>query len=251
MADLNKIVSFLEAELRTEEIKDYPGAVNGLQLENDGRVQTVISAVDASLAVIEEASQIPHSLLLVHHGLFWQGAKPLVGADFRKIRAAIQGELAIYSSHLPLDMHPRFGNNILFAEAIGLTKISPIMVEKGWATGVSGKWNGTRGDLILKVSAAVGRDVALCPGGTERIDSVAVITGGAGSQILKIATLGVDAFVTGEGPHWSFIEGEELGINILYAGHYATETFGVRKLGEIVAENFGIDHMFISRPGGL
>ncbi len=251
MADLQKIISFLEEELRTDEIKDYPGAVNGLQLENDGVVNTVISAVDASLAVIEEASRTPDSLLLVHHGLFWQGARPLVGANFRKIRAAINGNLAIYSSHLPLDMNLQFGNNILLAEAIGLRDIAPILEENGWATGVSGKWNGTRRGLIQKVSDAVGRDVVVCAGGDEKIDSVAVITGGAGSQVSKVAALGVDAFVTGEGPHWSYIEGEERRINILYAGHYATETFGVRKLGELVAEHFGIENKFLARPGGL
>ena len=136
-------------------------------------------------------------------------------------------------------MHPRFGNNILLAEAIGLTEITPVLEENGWATGVAGNWNGNRIDLVRKVSDAVGRDVVVCPGGSEDINSVAVITGGAGSQISKIATLGVDAFVTGEGPHWSYIEGEERGINILYAGHYATETFGVRAMGDLVADHFG------------
>ncbi len=251
MAELPEIVEFLEKELKTNQIKDFQGAVNGLQLENDGKIGQVISAVDASLAVIEEASRVPDSLLLVHHGLFWQGARPLTGANFRKIRAAIRGNLAIYSSHLPLDMHPRFDNNVLLAQAIGLKEITPVLVESGWATGVSGSWQGTRDGLARRVAEAVGREVVLCPGGVDQIDSVAVITGGAGSQVQKVAGLGVDAFVTGEGPHWSFIEAEESGLNVFYAGHYATETFGVRRLGEIIAGRFGIQCAFLPRLGGL
>ena len=128
-------------------MKDYPGAMNGLQMENDGNISRVISAVDASLAVIKEAAQTRNSLLLVHHGMFWQGAQPLTGAFFRKIKAAMEGNLAIYSSHLPLDMHPVVGNNVLLAEAIGLESVRPILVKDGWATGIAGEWAGSRDEL--------------------------------------------------------------------------------------------------------
>jgi dinuclear metal center YbgI/SA1388 family protein len=239
MADLREMVSFLDTELNISAIKDYPGAVNGLQLENDGEVKWVISAVDASLAVVEEAAQKGSGLLLVHHGLFWQGAQPLTG------------NLAIYSSHLPLDVHPVFGNNVLLAEAIGLSEIAPIWHKDGFPMGVSGIWTGTRTELSAATAAAVGREIVSCPGSKEEIRKVAVITGGAGSEVKKIAQLGMDAFVTGEGPHWSFIEAEELGLNVLYAGHYATETFGVRQLGKNLAARFHKECLFIERPGGL
>jgi dinuclear metal center YbgI/SA1388 family protein len=251
MADLKEIVAFLDAELRLSEIKDYPGAMNGLQLENDGTVERVFSAVDASLAVVEEAAAAGGGLLLVHHGMFWQGAQPITGAFHRKITAAIRGNLAIYSAHLPLDWHPLHGNNVLLAKAIGLREISPVLVKDGWPMGVAGLWEGNRADLVKATAAAVGREVTVCSGGGDEVGKVLVITGGAGSEVGKIAGLGVDAFVTGEGPHWSFIEAEEKALNVIFAGHYATETFGVRSLTTFVAERFGVDVRFIRRDGGL
>jgi len=251
MADLKEIVAFLDAELRISEIKDYPGAMNGLQLENDGKVERIFSAVDASLAVVEEAAAAGGGLLLVHHGMFWQGAQPITGAFFRKISAAISGNLAIYSAHLPLDWHPVHGNNVLLAQAIGLRDISPILEKDGWPMGVAGFWGKSREDLVSATAAAVGRSVTLCPGGSEMIGKAAVITGGAGSEVGRIAGLGLDAFVTGEGPHWSFIEAEDSGLNVIYAGHYATETFGVRSLASRIAETFKVESRFLRRDGGL
>lgn len=251
MADLKEIVAFLDAELRLSEIKDYPGAMNGLQLENDGTVERVFSAVDASLAVVEEAAAAGGGLLLVHHGMFWQGAQPITGAFHRKITAAIRGNLAIYSAHLPLDWHPVHGNNVLLAKAIGLREISPILVKDGWPMGVAGLWEGSRADLVNATAAAVGREITLCPGGGVQVGKVAVITGGAGSEVGRIAALGIDCFVTGEGPHWSFIEAEERGMNLICAGHYATETFGVNSLGSSIGRNFGMRFSVIERPGGI
>lgn len=251
MADLKEIVAFLDAELRLNEIKDYPGAMNGLQIENDGTVSRVFSAVDASLAVVEEAAAEGGGLLIVHHGMFWQGVQPITGVYHRKISAAIRGNLAIYSAHLPLDWHPIHGNNVLLAEAIGLREISPILVKDGWPMGVSGLWEGSRSGLVKATAKAVGREVTLCPGGGDKVGKVAVITGGAGSEVAKIAELGMDAFVTGEGPHWSFIEAEEKALNVIYAGHYATEIFGVKSLVSDLGERFQILTRFIEREGGL
>jgi len=250
MADLREIVTFLDCELKTSEIRDYPGALNGLQLENDGTVNRVISAVDASLAVIEEVAK-EGGLLLVHHGMFWQGAQKITGPYFQKLKAAIDGNLAIYASHLPLDFHPEIGNNILLARAIGLESIQPILPKDGFATAVVGEWVGTRNDLQKAIENAVGRSLQICACGSEMPRKVAVMTGGAGSEVAKIAELGIDSFVTGEGPHWSFIEAEERKMNVFYAGHYATETFGVKALGDLIAEKFGLKAMFSARPGGL
>lgn len=250
MADLREIVTFLDRELKTLEIKDYPGAFNGLQLENDGTVNRVISAVDASLAVIEEAAK-EGGLLLVHHGMFWQGAQKITGPYFQKLKAAIDGNLAIYSSHLPLDFHPEIGNNILLARAIGLKSIQPILPKDGFASAVAGEWVGSRDDLQKAIEIAVGRSLQMCVCGSENPRKVAVMTGGAGSEVGKIGEIGIDSFVTGEGPHWSFIEAEERKMNVFYAGHYSTETFGVIALGELIAEKFDLKSTFLVRSGVL
>lgn len=250
MADLQEIVAFLDRELKSSEVRDYPGALNGLQLENNGTVNRVISAVDASLAVIREAAQ-EGGLLLVHHGMFWQGAQKITGPYFQKIKAAIDGNLAIYSSHLPLDFHPEIGNNILLARAIGLKSIQAILPKDGFATALVGEWNGGRDALEKSIRHAVGQEVQSCLEGPDEPLKVAVMTGGAGSEVARISELGIDTFVTGEGPHWSFIEAEERRMNVFYAGHYATETFGVKALGRLVADRFGLNPSFIARQGGL
>ena len=250
MAELQEIVTFLDRELKTTEVRDYPGALNGLQLENNGTVKRVFSAVDASLAVIQEAAK-EGGLLLVHHGMFWQGAQKITGPFFQKLKTAIDANLAIYSSHLPLDFHPEIGNNILLARAIGLKSIQPVLPKDGFATAVVGEWVGTRNELEIAIGNAVGRSVQTCGCGSGNPQKVAVMTGGAGSEVAKIAELGIDSFVTGEGPHWSFIEAEERKMNVFYAGHYATETFGVRALGDLIAEKFGIEATFLARPSGL
>ncbi len=250
MADLQEIVKFLDRELKTSEIRDYPGALNGLQLENNGTVNRVISAVDASLAVIEEAAK-EGGLLLVHHGMFWQGAQKITGPYFQKLKTAIDGNLAIYSSHLPLDFHPEIGNNILLARAIGLKSIQPILPKDGFASAVVGEWKGSRKELRKAIETAVDRPLQSCDCGSESPCKVAVMTGGAGSEVAKIAELGIDSFVTGEGPHWSFIEAEDRKMNVFYAGHYATETFGVKALAGVLTEKFGLKAMFLGRSGGF
>lgn len=251
MAELKDIVEFLELELKTGAITDYPGAMNGLQLANEGAVNRVVAAVDASLPVIEKAASGGPGLLLVHHGMFWQGAQPVVGAFYKKIRTAMDAGLAIYSSHLPLDLHPELGNNVLLAKALGLTEMEPFFEQKGQYLGVKGKWSGTRTDLLRATESAVAGRVHLCPGGGEAPKIVGIVTGGAGSEVAKAAAEGVDTFITGEGPHWSYPLAEELKINLVYAGHYATETFGVRALAETVSTRFGIPWAFIDHPTGL
>lgn len=251
MADLAEIVAYLDQELRTGSISDYSGAMNGLQLANDGRVDRVVAAVDASLPVIEKAAAGGPGLLVVHHGMFWQGAQPVTGAFYKKLKTAMDAGLAIYSSHLPLDVHPELGNNVLLAKFVGLTEMEPFFEQKGQYLGVKGKWSGTLTELTKSVETAVGGRVHLCPGGSEIVANVGIVTGGAGSEVAKAAAERVDAFLTGEGPHWSYPLAEELGINVLYAGHYATETFGVRALAERISAKFGIPGVFIDHPTGL
>jgi dinuclear metal center YbgI/SA1388 family protein len=251
-ADLMDIVDFLDRELRVSSIPDYPGAINGLQLACDVPVGRIIAAVDASLPVIESAAAGGTGLLIVHHGMFWQGAQPVTGPFYRKLRTAMDAGLAVYSSHLPLDVHPLWGNNIQLANAIGLADAQPFFEQKGICLGLRGQWSGSRTELAQTLGKALnGGPVHVCPAGPEKISSVAVITGGAGSEVAKVSAAGADAFITGEGPHWSYPLAEELGINLFYGGHYATETFGVIALARELGARYGLHWEFIDHPTGL
>ena len=248
---LARIVSHLDRELRTAEIADYPGAWNGLQIENSGAVTKVAAAVDACEAVIAEAVARGATLLLVHHGLFWSGVQPLVGAVRRKVQLALAHDLAIYSSHLPLDFHPRLGNNALLAKALGLKDCAPFLAMKGQPAGWQARGAWTLEELVRRTERAVEGPVHVCPGGPMKVRRVGVVTGSAGSEVARAAAEGVDTFITGEGPHWSYTAAEELGVNLLYAGHYATETFGVKALAAHVSKKFRVPWEFIDHPTGL
>jgi len=254
MTSLTDLKTTLDTQLRIWEIPDYSGAVNGLQFQNgSGEIVRFLAAVDASLLVIRKAAALPGpSLLLVHHGLFWSGAQPVTGAVFEKYAAAMQADLAIYSSHLPLDVHPALGNNALLAAALDLGPTVPFFDYKGMKLGVRATVDLSRADLTERLRKAVGGGaVHLCPGGPERVREVGVITGGAGSEIAAVAATGVDTFITGEGPHWSYPAAEELGVNLFYGGHHATETFGVKALAAWLSETYGLPWEFIDHPTGL
>ncbi|MDA0813325.1 MAG: Nif3-like dinuclear metal center hexameric protein [Verrucomicrobia bacterium] len=253
MAMLRTITSHLDKLLKIEAIPDYPQALNGLQLENSGEVTRVAAAVDACLPVIERAVADKVDLLLVHHGLFWLGAQRIQGSLYRKLKLAMDGGLAIYSAHIPLDVHPKVGNNALLAKAIGLTEPEPFFSWKGIQLGLRGHMSISRDRLVARVTKAVGASnpVHVCTGGGDKAGMVGIITGGAGSEIAAIADTGVDTFITGEGPHWSYTAAEELGVNLIYGGHYATETFGVRVLSSLLAKKYELPHQFIDHPTGL
>ena len=251
MVSLDELVTYLDQELKTGSIPDYPGAMNGLQLANAGQIGRVVAAVDASLPVIEAAAKGGPGLLIVHHGMFWQGAQPVTGAFYRKLKIAMDAGLAIYSSHLPLDIHPKLGNNILLARAIGLQNPEPFFDQKGIPIGLRGSWAGTRQNLADQLQAALGGPVHICPAGPEAISKIGIITGGAGGEVVKVAASGVDSFITGEGPHWSYPLAEELALNVFYGGHYATETSGVKAIAERIAKLFAIPWKFHDHPTGL
>ncbi len=251
MAALQSIVQHLDRTLRTRDIADYPGAWNGLQIENSGTVKKVAAAVDACEAVIAEAVARGASLLFVHHGLFWSGVQPVVGPVRRKIKTALDGDLAIYSSHLPLDLHPRLGNNALLAKALGFKRCEPFLEMKGQAIGVQTKAALSLEDLARRLERTLGSAPHLAPGGPSKTARIGIVTGGAGGEIARAAAEGVDTFITGEGPHHSYTLAEELGVNLFYCGHYATETFGVRALAAHVAKKFRVPWEFIDHPTGL
>jgi dinuclear metal center YbgI/SA1388 family protein len=251
MPKLTAIVAHLDRLLRHAEVADYPGAWNGLQVENAGPVLKVGAAVDACTWTIEQAVEKGISLLLVHHGLFWSGVQPVVGPVRRKIKTALDGELAIYSSHLPLDLHPTLGNNALLCRALGFQHCTPFFEAKGQTIGLQTRTVLTRQELSRRLQKVLGKKPHLSPGGPSKTARIGVVTGGAGAEVARAAAEGVDTFITGEGPQHSYTLAEELGINLFYGGHYATETFGVKALAAHLSKRFHIPWEFLDHPTGL
>lgn len=251
--NLPELVLYLDSTLRTRELPDYTQAVNGLQLANrKGAVTKVAAAVDATLPVVRKAIETGADLLIVHHGLFWNGLQPWTGATFERMSLAMEHGLAIYSAHLPLDAHAVLGNNAQIAQAMQLVPSGGFLDYKGLAVGVTCEAELTLEDVVSRFTNALeGGRVHLCAGGPKVTRKIGISSGGSGSEVAAVAKAGVDTFITGEGPHWSYTLAEELGINVLYGGHYATETFGVKALAQQVQAQFGLPWVFVDHPTGL
>ncbi|MGO8930535.1 MAG: Nif3-like dinuclear metal center hexameric protein [Limisphaerales bacterium] len=234
------IVRYCDRLLRTAEVHDYDGAANGLQVENRGSVTRIAAAVDASLATVRLAAAAKADLLLVHHGLFWAPAHPWTGKRYELMGCLLEHNLAVYSSHLPLDAHPRLGNNAQLCVALGLRRLRPFFVDHGQFIGFKANTSISRADLGRRLQRTTGTRPRVIPGGSQICRRIGVVSGGAGSDTKKAAEEGVDTFVTGEGPHWTYGVAEELGLNVLYGGHYATETFGVKALAAHLSRQFKV-----------
>ena len=248
---LAAIVRHCDRILRTDKIGDYDGAVNGLQVENAGAVTRIAAAVDASLATVRLAVAAQADLLLVHHGLFWSKSHPWTGKKYELLRLLLDHNVAVYSSHLPLDAHPKLGNNARLAAALGLRKLTPFFASHGQAIGCRSLEKITRADLAQRLAQATGVKPLVSPGGAEICRCIGVVTGGAGGDLKLAANEGVDTFITGEGPHWTYALAEELGLNVFYGGHYATETFGVQALAAELSQKFRVPWQFLDHPTGL
>lgn len=252
MIALTELVEYCNSELRIAEIADWPNAFNGLQIANGGRVTKLGAAVDACSFTIAAAATLGVDFLLVHHGLFWPGLQPLTGAHHRQVKLALDANLALYSAHLPLDVHPQFGNNAQLAQALGFAATEPFCEAKGRLIGLRAEESSLgRVELVRRLEAALGGSVKVIAAGPEQTRNIGVITGGAGSEIYPVARAGIDTFITGEAPHWSAIAAEELGVNLLLGGHYATETVGVKAFAAQLAHEFNLPWEFIDHPTGL
>jgi dinuclear metal center YbgI/SA1388 family protein len=248
---LAAIVKHCDQILRTCEIGDYDGAANGLQVENRGTVSRIAAAVDASLATAKLAIAAKADLLIVHHGLFWSSRQPWTGRNYELLRLLIENNLAIYSSHLPLDVHLKFGNNAQLCAALGLRNLKPFFASHGQTIGFKSQAKISRADLALRLERATGAKPRIIPGGKNVCEKIGVVTGGAGGDLKLAANEGVDTFITGEGPHWTGAVAEELGLNVFYGGHYATETFGVKALAVHISQKFKLPWTFLDHPTGL
>lgn len=251
MVTVPQLVDYCRDLLRVREIEDWPNALNGLQIENSGAVTRIGAAVDASTRTIDAAIERGINFLIVHHGLFWPGVQPITGGRRRMLERAFQHDLALYSAHLPLDVHSVLGNNARLASALGFENTEPFFEQKGQCVGLKVKAQVSRADLARKLEDSLGGPVKLFAAGPEQAQTIALITGGAGSDIYAVAQEGVDTFITGEAPHWAAVAAEELGINLLLGGHYATETFGVKALASHLADRFDLPWEFLDFPTGL
>jgi dinuclear metal center YbgI/SA1388 family protein len=250
-SSLTTIVNYCDRILRTKEIQDNEKAVNGLQTENYGGVTRIAATVDASLATVRLAIAAWADLLIVHHGLFWSPRQPWTGKNHELLRLLVENNLAVYSAHLPLDFHPRLGNNALLCAALGLKNPRPFLLLGGQHYGLQSRTSLSRSILADRLHRATGERPLVIRGGPEVCRRIGVVTGGAGEFLQKAAGEGVDTFITGEGPHWTYALAEELGLNVLYGGHYATETFGVKALASHLAGKFKLPWKFLDHPTGL
>jgi dinuclear metal center YbgI/SA1388 family protein len=257
MPALARLAEFLDNTLNIRGIPDYPNAVNGVQLENIGDIERIATAVDFSSETVTGAINAGARLLIVHHGMFWGGVQPITGHRHRRLWGLMTHDVAVYSAHLPLDVHPELGNNVLLAGRLGLIPVGGFNKYQSIEVGVSGTAD-------LPTRAIAGRASALAqefrgtlvatPFAADRVTRRWAICTGAGadsSSLREAADRGIDTLIVGEGPHHTAVEAAELGIVVLYAGHYATETLGVQALASHLGERFELEWEFHDHPTGL
>ena len=254
---LATIASHLDTLLRIRETPDYPPALNGIQVEHRGPVTKIAAAVDTSARTIRGAVDAGANLLLVHHGLFWGGLQPLTGPHYTRVRLLLDHDVALYSAHLPLDAHPKFGNSLLLAQKLGLDAGAGFARHETIDCGVRGASDLATAELAARLNAFANSHggsaiaSAITPGRRTRHWAICSGAGVNVDTIREAVELGVDTLISGEGPHWSAVDAEEKGLVIIYAGHYATETLGVCALAEHLSVTFGVPWSFVAAPTGL
>ncbi len=207
-APLLELVAYLDEYLSTTAVPDGPGALNGLQVENSGSVGRIVAAVDACQATIDAAVVSGADLLLVHHGLFWGKPQAVAGRQWRRLKQLITNDIAVYSSHLPLDLHSKVGNNAVLAEALGLSGTEPFGEYEGTVVGVAGELAMSLDALVSRIKDVLGVAPQVIAGGPARVQRVGIVTGGAGSMIAQATAARVDTFITGEGGHHTYFDAE-------------------------------------------
>jgi dinuclear metal center YbgI/SA1388 family protein len=250
------LARFADELLQTASTPDYPNAVNGLQLQNRSTVRGIAAAVDFSTRAIQGAVENKANFLIVHHGMFWGGLAPLSGASYRTLRILIENDIAVYSSHLPLDRHPTLGNNALLAAALGLAPTGLFARFGDISIGVSGESDIETASLTTRArdfakSYGDVRTSVIRSGRRTRKWGICTGAGASTDTLSEASAMGIDTLIVGEGPHWTAVHAEERDLAIIYAGHYATETLGVRALGQHLAERHKLPWSFIDAPTGL
>jgi dinuclear metal center YbgI/SA1388 family protein len=239
------LTAYCDERTRRAAFADAPGAWNGLQVGNDGRVSKVGAAVDAGLAPFAEAVSRGVDFLIVHHGMYWDMPKPLTGPTHAKVAALIEGNCALYSSHLPLDAHPELGNNALIARQLGLARTRGFLPNAGGDIGLIAAAVEPRADLRARLETLYARVVAV-EYGSARPAEIAVCSGSGNGALAALTGTGVDTLVTGELREEWFNFAQEQRLNLYVCGHYATEVHGVRALAAEAAAKFGLPWEFIA-----
>jgi dinuclear metal center YbgI/SA1388 family protein len=244
MAQTGQLMQFLDELLTPEAFEDL--GPNGLQVPGAADVDRVVTGVTAQRALFERAVAEQAQLVLVHHGLFWRfnpvGLTPLLA---ERLRPLFKHDIALAAYHLPLDAHPEVGNNALLAEALGASGHVPFTDVGRGATFAEPV---AAAELFARVAAVTGREPLVFDAGPPRVRRIAIVSGGAASRLDQAIGEGYDAFLTGEPKENVMADAREAGIHFIAAGHYATETFGVRRLGELLAQRFGVDHVWVDLP---
>jgi dinuclear metal center YbgI/SA1388 family protein len=253
MASRDEIIEFCDRLLEITAFEDY--GPNGMQVPGSAEVSKVVSGVSASLELLERSAAAGAQLVIVHHGLFWGGAPaPLSEQMAARLRVSLGANLTVAGYHLPLDAHEEIGNNVLLCRTLGFEPDRTTFAEAGGRhIGAVGRDKGgvSIAELTTRLAAVSGREPLVFDAGPERIRSIGVVTGSGSRQIGEAAGLGLDALVTGEPSEPAMADARECGIHFLAGGHHATETLGVRRLGELVGERFGVEHEFIDVPNPI
>lgn len=248
-----ELVSYLNNLLEIERFKDY--GPNGLQIPGKETVGKIATTVSANLATIEAANAIGADILIAHHGLLWDFQPRYLTKNMAgRLKAALASDLNVAMYHLPLDAHPEFGNNALITKSLGCEEIKQFGSHRGNAIGIYGSFPDggiPASELFKRVTTLTEREPLIFDFGPKNIQTVGVISGAAASNIGDAISLELDAFITGEPAEHVMAEASEAGINFIAAGHYATETFGIKRIGEIVSEHFQIESNFIDIPNPI
>jgi len=253
MADRDEILGYCDELLDCGSFEDY--GPNGLQVPGAPEVSRIATGVTANLETLERGVGSGAELVLTHHGLLWgDEVSPLSVPMAARLRALLCSEASLAAYHLPLDAHPEFGNNALLRDALGLEPDErPFGQAKGSAVGLIGRAAEPIGisELGSRLRDAVGREPLVFDSGPERISTVGIVTGAGGFALHEAGPMGLDALVTGEPSEPVMGEAREYGVHFLAGGHYATETMGIRRLGELIAERFDVEHEFIDVPNPI
>ena len=250
MTRLHSIITALDELLDPGAFSDL--GPNGLQVPGPQDVERVVTGVSAQRALVERAVEERAQLVLVHHGLFWDflpaGLTPTLA---ERLRPLFKHDIALAAYHLPLDGHAELGNNAILAERLGCDRHEPFGIYRGAAIGRAGPFPGegiAAADLFTRVREVTDREPTVFDGGPDRVRRIGIVSGSGADALNEAIELGLDAFLTGEPREHVMADAREAGIHFIAAGHYATETFGVRALGDWLAQRFGIDHVWVDIP---
>jgi dinuclear metal center YbgI/SA1388 family protein len=254
---LGELTRYTDALLETASTPDYPNAVNGVQVHNQAPIRRIAAAVDFSTRAVQSAIKSGANLLLVHHGMFWGGLRPISGSHYEQVRMLIEADIAVYASHLPLDRHPTLGNNVLLAKELGLRPSAPFARFEDIFIGLCGESDIETAEILTsarrfaRTHSGDVRTSLLRPGRRTRKWAICTGAGASADTLKETSTMGVDTLIVGEGAHWTAIHAEENDLVIIYAGHYATETLGVCALAQHLSEKYDLPWDFVSAPTGL